>query len=252
VHLMQMNLTRAKTASEGKTVPPRSRIAIHSRRVGDDSGSIAVVVISETGIHRTALASLLATLPDIRIVGEQETVDDSAFTGNGPHVAVIAAKAGDLCWITGIRALAAQRIAIPVVVVLPNDDVSEVQCAFAAGATGVVYSKADVEELHAAVRAAAVGDRYLDPHSALQLLSASAPAGTPRHGEILTTREAEVLKLVAMGYTNRGVAETLHISVRTVEAHRLRAMHKCSLRDRSGLVRFAIAQGLISAPKGRD
>jgi DNA-binding NarL/FixJ family response regulator len=214
--------------------------------------SISVVLVSEAGIYRTALATLLATLADVRMIEESETFAGLASEGDRPDVAIVSAKAGDVSWITDIRALAAESVAIPVVVVLPTDDVGEVQCAFAAGAAAVVYSRADVHDLHAALRAAAAGDRYLDPHSALQLLSSSVPACAPRHGDVLTARETEVLRLVAMGYTNRGVAETLRISVRTVEAHRLRAMQKCGLRDRSDLVRFAIAQGMIAAPnRGR-
>jgi DNA-binding NarL/FixJ family response regulator len=212
--------------------------------------SISVVLVSEAGIYRTALASLLATLADVRIIGQNETFAGLAFEGDRPDVAIVSARAGDVSWITEIRALAAESVPIPVVAVLSNDDVGEVQCAFAAGASGVVYSRADVDELQAALRAAAAGDRYLDPHSALQLLSSSVPTCASRHGDALTARETEVLKLVAMGYTNRGVADTLHISVRTVEAHRLRAMRKCGLRNRSDLVRFAIAQGMISAPRG--
>jgi DNA-binding NarL/FixJ family response regulator len=189
-------------------------------------------------------------LADVRVIGQIETFAGVASDGDRPDVAIVSARAGDVSWITDIRALAAEPVAIPVVVVLPNDDVGAVQCAFSAGATGVVNSRADVDELQAALRAAAAGDRYVDPHSALQLLSSSVPACGSRHREVLTARETEVLKLVAMGYTNRGVAETLHVSVRTVEAHRLRAMQKCGLRDRSDLVRFAIAQGIISAPSG--
>jgi DNA-binding NarL/FixJ family response regulator len=101
-------------------------------------------------------------------------------------------------------------------------------------------------ELINAIRAVARGDLYIDPAMTRALLT--EPARNPCRdnlNETLTSRETEVLQLIAGGYTNRQIAEKLTISVRTVEGHRANIMGKLDLRSRVELVRYARETGLI-------
>jgi DNA-binding CsgD family transcriptional regulator len=114
---------------------------------------------------------------------------------------------------------------------------------------GSTNSTAD--ELITAIRSVAAGGTYIDPRLAGELVeqvagpSASAEADGP-HGQ-LTTREAEVLRLIAWGQSNKEIAAKLGISVKTVEYHKASAAHKLSLRSRTDILRYALAQGWLHA-----
>jgi two-component system response regulator NreC len=93
-----------------------------------------------------------------------------------------------------------------------------------------------------AVRLAAIGESYLNPKLGARI-AAEPPPGPP---DDLSAREAEVLRLIALGHTNAEIAAQLYLSVRTVEAHRARIQQKLRLSTRAELVGYALERGLIS------
>jgi two-component system response regulator NreC len=115
--------------------------------------------------------------------------------------------------------------------------------ALAAGALGYVLKEAADEELVGAVRSAAAGERYLNPRLGARIAS-EPPPGPP---DDLSQREAEVLRLIALGHTNTEIAEQLFLSVRTVETHRAHIQQKLRLTSRAELVGYALERGLIGA-----
>src|ERR1700759_1657762 len=114
--------------------------------------------------------------------------------------------------------------------------------ALGAGALGYVLKEAADEELVEAVRSAAAGERYLNPRLGAQIAS-EPPPGPP---DDLSEREAQVLKLIALGHTNAEIAEQLYLSVRTVETHRAHIQQKLNLSTRAQLVRYALDRGLMT------
>src|SRR5205823_5731826 len=106
-----------------------------------------------------------------------------------------------------------------------------------AGACGYVAKDADAGQLLAAVRAAAVGQRYLSPPLPEAALAAGGPADPY---DTLTPREREVLQLTAEGSTGAQIAGKLHISVRTVESHRANVLRKLGLKNQKEMVRYAL------------
>ena len=128
-----------------------------------------------------------------------------------------------------------------IVVLGGQDDPQAVQEAFAAGASG--YVLADIE-IVAAVREVNAGGRYVNPELGARLVAAESQA-VRRDG--LSEREHEVLRLLALGYTNQEIAKQLVISVRTAETHRAHIMQKLRLSSRAELVRHALAQGLLES-----
>ena len=96
-----------------------------------------------------------------------------------------------------------------------------------------------------AVRAAYAGDSYLNPRLGARV--AATPAGLPGG---LSEREAEILRTIALGYTNVQIAERLFLSVRTVETHRAHIQQKLGLEDRAALVRYAIEHRLVTLDGG--
>ena len=118
--------------------------------------------------------------------------------------------------------------------------------ALSAGALGYVLKEAADDELVEAVRRAAVGESYLNPKLGARM--ASEPSGPP---DDLSSREVDVLRLIALGHTNAEIGEQLYLSVRTVETHRSHIQQKLRLSSRAELVAYALDRGLISADRER-
>jgi two-component system response regulator NreC len=126
-----------------------------------------------------------------------------------------------------------------------EDDPRYVREAFAAGAFGYVLKEAADTEVVGAVREVAARRRYVHPALGARLAAAEAEAARTVDEDPLSGREREVLRLLALGHTNREIAKMLHISVRTAETHRAHIMQKLRLATRAELVRYALAHSLI-------
>jgi DNA-binding NarL/FixJ family response regulator len=131
----------------------------------------------------------------------------------------------------------------------PNDN-AYLQELLQAGASGYVLKQSSSEELLRAIRVVAAGNSYLDPAITSQVInqySGRTNYGDRRTPENLSDREAEVLRLIAAGYSNKEIAARLGISVKTVEAHKSNSMKKLDLGSRIDIVNFALLQGWLGA-----
>lgn len=132
---------------------------------------------------------------------------------------------------------------LPIVALLPHPETAQgVRTAVAAGAGGVVTVRAASEDVVHALRAVANGEEYI--HPVLGALLAGDDGLGPV--ERLSSREREVLRLIALGLTNPEIAEHLVVSPRTVETHRARLTRKLNARNRADLVRHALGSGLLA------
>lgn len=121
---------------------------------------------------------------------------------------------------------------------------------FRIGAHGYVLKRSASSELISAIRAVYRGEDYVDPAMAGLMITPYVGRTVSREKTrlaLLTAREREVCQLLAFGYTNPEIGEKLHISVRTVEAHRNKIMSKLDLENRADLVHFALDNGLLSS-----
>jgi two-component system response regulator NreC len=128
-----------------------------------------------------------------------------------------------------------------VVVLTMQDDPAFARQALQAGALGFVLKEAADEELLGAIRLAAAGDTYLNPRIGAKL-AVAPPDGPP---DDLTTREVDVLRLIALGHTNVEIGTQLFLSTRTVETHRAHIQQKLRRTTRAELVRYALEHGLV-------
>src|SRR5512138_3663434 len=121
------------------------------------------------------------------------------------------------------------------------------RAALKAGASGYILKGAAERELVAAIRTVLRGDLYVDPAMLRKLLPevGNRPASRTDAAASLTPREAEVLRLIVQGYTNKQIGEEVNISVRTAESHRANLSEKLGLHSRVELVRYARDHGLI-------
>jgi two-component system, NarL family, response regulator NreC len=151
--------------------------------------------------------------------------------------------------------LRAQTPESKVLVLTMHDDGGYLRQVMASGAAGYVLKQAAGKELLAAIRVVFQGGVYLHPSHA-QLLMSNSPEPSSREqvqasnpaGErfrLLSDREAELLKLVALGYRNQEIASELCLSVKTVETYKSRMMQKLGIKSRIGLVRYAMELGLL-------
>lgn len=213
---------------------------------------IRVLLADDHAVLRAGLKVLLGSEPDIEVCGEAATGEEAVARCEElrPDVVVMDLRMHD-AQVDGIEAtktITAAPDAPRVLVLSMYDDPAFMEQAIAAGASGYARKHDADTELLSAIRAVARGDAYLAPAlTAVMLKRISAPkegAGAPE-GD-LSPRELEVLRQLALGYTNRQIADALGLSVKTVETYKARVMEKLDVHGRAALVRYALAHGLLS------
>ncbi len=208
---------------------------------------IRVLIVDDHAVVRAGLRLLLDAEPDIEVVGEagsaQEAVDKNSSLR--PQLVLLDLVLPDENGIKTARRLLEATPALKVLVLSMQDDARYVREAFDAGAAGYVLKDAADVELVQAVREVAAGGRYVHPALGAKLVGAEATERKRAERGPLSEREREVLRLLALGYTNQEVARRLYISVRTAETHRAHVMQKLRLQTRAELVRYALEQGLL-------
>ena len=211
---------------------------------------IRVVVVDDQGLVRAGLVSILATQPDLEVVGEAADGAEAVplVRESDPDVVLMDVRMPGVDGIEATARLAECRAAI---VMLTTFDLDEyVYAAMRAGARGFLLKDAPPEARLAAVRAAARGDALLAPEITRRLVEEfvrrPAPGSTrPERLEPLTDRECEVLGEIGRGLSNTEIAAKLFLSEATVKTHVTRTLTKLRLRDRAQAVVLAYESGLV-------
>jgi two-component system response regulator NreC len=210
--------------------------------------TIRVVVVDDHAVVRSGLRRVLDAESDIETVGEAANADRAVFEAMEHKPDVVLMDVTMPGGPSGVEVLPALLQSVPdtrVLMLSMHDDPAYVRAAFQAGASGYVLKEAADSEVVAAVRAVATGERYVHPALGARLIAAEAEERKRADADPLSDREREVLRLLALGYTNQEIASTLYISVRTAETHRAHIMQKLRLASRAELVRYALDSGLI-------
>jgi two-component system response regulator NreC len=204
---------------------------------------ITVVLADDHGVVRGALRALLDGQPDVRVVGEAGDLGAARaeVAARHPDVIVLDVNMPDGLGVDAVDELRQLSPVTQVVLLTMERDVDLARRAFDEGALGYLFKDDAHLELVAAVRAAAAGERHLTP--AVAAVLAHPPAVEERP---LSPRETDVLRLMALGHTNREIGERLGLSVRTVETHRSHIQQKLGLTSRSELTHYALERGLLS------
>jgi two-component system response regulator NreC len=206
--------------------------------------AIRVVLADDHALMRRSLRLLLDADEGVEVVGEAEdlTTVMRHVHGHRPHVLVLDLGMPDGSSIEAIRRLREEVPETEIVVLTMEESPAFAQQALDAGAIGFVLKDFADLELNRAVRAAGRGEHYVSPRVKASLESVRRAIT----GNELTAREAEVLRLTALGHTSAEVGRKLNISRRTVETHRARLQHKLGLSTRAELVRYALRRGLLA------
>jgi DNA-binding NarL/FixJ family response regulator len=199
---------------------------------------------------RHGLKLLIDGEPDMKVVAEAsdgETAIRSALTLK-PDVIVMDISMPGMTGLVATRKLKQLQPDAAIVTLTRHGDDAYLQELLRAGVAGYVLKQSAPAELLQAIRAAAAGGQYLD-----STLTSRVTAGflgrerrkVTRTGVTLSEREAEVLRLIASGYSNKEIAARLALSVKTIEAHKANAMRKLGLNGRIDIVKYAVLQGWL-------
>jgi DNA-binding NarL/FixJ family response regulator len=224
-----------RTTTRGTAVSAKSR------------SKITVLVANDQPILRDGLRCILNAERDIKVLA---TVADGSqavreIERQQPHVAVLGIAMAGFNGIEATRIIAAKNPAVGVLILSVHSTPVVVQRALDAGALGYLSRECSGDELANAVRAVAAGNRYLSQGLAERFLDHHRGLRRGEQAvETLTATERNILKLVAEGESNPGVAKLLGLSPRTVETYRLRLMRKLGIENLASLVRYAIRHGI--------
>jgi DNA-binding NarL/FixJ family response regulator len=207
---------------------------------------IRILLADDHAVVRQGFKMILAAQPDMEIVGEAANGREAVELAEQlrPDVVVMDVSMPELNGIEATRRLASLIPRARVVALSMHKDSVYVREILRAGARGYLLKDSGAADLVAAIRAVASGESYLSP-----AVSGAVLDDYRRHAtnpiDLLTSREREVLQMLAEGKTNKEIAGVLNLSVYTVDAHRGRIMEKLNLHSIGELVRFAVRNGLI-------
>ena len=211
---------------------------------------IRVVVVDDQTLVREGLASLLAPMPDLTIVGTaadgREALD--LVAEQSPDVVLMDVRMPGMNGVAVTRKICARYPRARVIVLTTFDHDEYVFESLRAGASGYLLKNADPDRLADAIRAVHAGTSILDPAVTKKVICrANRADAAPALTERLTPREREVLQLVAEGATNAEVAETLCLAVGTVKNHVSHILGKLGARSRAEAARLAMEWGLLTS-----
>ena len=199
---------------------------------------------------RHGLKLLIDSEPDMNVVseaGDGETAVKQALVLK-PDVLVMDISMPGMNGLVATRKLKQLAPSLAIVTLTRHSDDAYLQELLRAGVSGYVLKQSPPSELLQAIRAAAAGGQYLDstltPRVTAGFLARDGKS-VNKAGVMLSERESEVLRLIALGYSNKEIGAKLSVSVKTVEAHKANAMRKLNLRGRIDIVKYAVLQGWL-------
>jgi DNA-binding NarL/FixJ family response regulator len=212
---------------------------------------ISVIVADDHPVFRQGLRALLDGVPDIELIGEAADGEGAVALAleRKPAVVLMDLRMPGLNGIEATRKINAAEPAVGILVLTMFEDDDSVFAAMRAGARGYLLKGSEQEEVTRAIRSIASGEAIFGPAIAQRLIGYFSSASTEAFPE-LTTREREVLELIAQGRNNQAIAEQLVLSLKTVRNHVSNVFNKLQVTDRAGAIVKAREAGMGNAGKG--
>jgi DNA-binding NarL/FixJ family response regulator len=212
---------------------------------------IRVYLIEDHTLVRAGIKSLLQNLPGIEVAGEAGNGRDALrdMRTNPPDIVLTDIAMAGMNGMETTARITKEFPGIRVIVLSMYANEEYVLQALRAGAAGYLVKEAATSELELAIRTVARGESYLSPAVSGKVTEKGARGGQSRvtSFERLTPRQREILQLIAEGRSTKQIADTLALSVKTVETHRSQLMNRLEIYDVPGLVRYAIRVGMVSS-----
>jgi DNA-binding NarL/FixJ family response regulator len=208
--------------------------------------NIRVVLVDDHPIVLAGLTALIRSAPEMELVGEATSgmAAIALIRRTKPDVAVVDISIPEMTGLEVARQVVIEQPAIKVLVLTLYDESVYVQQALEAGVHGYLVKRSAADELIRAIRAIAAEGIYLDSAIAGKALNRTVACAVSAH-RTLSDRETEVIKLVALGFSNKQIAGRLALSIKTAETYKSRAAEKLGLRTRADIVRYGILRGWL-------
>ncbi len=211
-------------------------------------GNVRLLLVESQALMREGLKRILLEAPDVEITGDTgdarlalRLVRDRQW-----DVALLGLPLEGHSGLEMLKAIKAEKPALPVLVLSAHPEDSFALCMIKAGAAGYLTKACEPARLLEAIRKVARGRKYISDAVAERLVGGGAMGGAELPHEKLSDREFEVLCRIAGGKTRAQIAAELHLSVKTVATYRSRLLEKMDLRSNAELVRYALQHGLVS------
>jgi DNA-binding NarL/FixJ family response regulator len=204
---------------------------------------IRLLIADDHPIVRAGLLDVLSSQPDFEVVGEATTGAEAVALASRlhPNVVLMDLRMPEMDGVTAIAKIKAEHPDVNILVVTTYDSDADILPAIETGATGYLLKDTPRKELFEAVRAAAQGKLLLAPTVAARLMERMRGPTE----EALSSRELDVLKLVAKGASNKEIANRLYISEATVKSHLIHIYGKLNVDDRTSAVTVALERGIL-------
>lgn len=213
-----------------------------------------ILIVDDHEVVRDGLKNILTSLDNISIAGEAGNGEDAVkmYISLKPDLVIMDISMPGMNGIEATRVIKEKDPDARILILTMHDNQEYLNQIIRSGAKGFILKNTDKEELLDAVKTVAAGDNFFSKDISKLIIdnyirTAKETEKNDGYKEVpLTKREIEILKLIASGYSNQEIANILYISYNTVDTHRKNIMHKLSIKNTAGLVRYAIEKGLIS------
>jgi len=216
--------------------------------------NIKILIVDDHEVVRDGLKNILLSLNNVAIAGEAANGEDaiSFYDSLKPDLVIMDISMPGMNGIEATRIIKENDPNAKILILTMHDNQEYLNQIIRSGAKGFVLKNTDKEELLDAVKTVAGGENFFSKDISKLIIenyirSAKDSDKNEGYKEVpLTKREVEILKYIAEGNSNQEIANKLYISYNTVDTHRKNIMHKLSIKNTAGLVRYAIEKGLIS------
>ncbi|MBI3805151.1 MAG: response regulator transcription factor [Nitrospirae bacterium] len=213
---------------------------------------IKILIADDHTIVRQGMRRLLEGYPDLEVVGESQDGDETVAAAErlAPELVIMDISMPGFSGLEATRKIKKKYPAIKIVILTVHAEKEYIFQILQSGASGYLLKGSPIEELVTAIRAVDRGESYLSPPVSKSIIESyvtgrGVRAQTAVKSQSLTTREREVLRLIAEGHTSKSIAGRLSLSSKTIETHRSHIMQKLNIHNAAGLIRYAIQKGWV-------